>query len=189
MMQITKREWLLSVGLTVALAAWALYALAIRPASDRIRTLQRVIPEKQAELRELQAKSTQYMALRNEFAHARTQMASQEPDFQLLPFLETLIDRHKLAGHVVTMERDTLQPQPDYSEVVVTIELHAVSLKQLIDFLGAVETSTSVVRVGTLHIRKDPKNEALLDSTVGISNPKIGQPALAIQTTHSLGAD
>ena len=98
MMQITKREWLLSVGLTVVLAAWALYALAIRPASDRIRTLQRVIPEKQAELRELQAKSTQYMALRNEFAHARTQMASQEPDFQLLPFLETLIDRHKLVA-------------------------------------------------------------------------------------------
>ena len=116
-------------------------------------------------------------------------MASQEPDFQLLPFLETLIEQHKLAGHVVTMGPDTLLPQTDYSEVVVTIELHEVSLKQLIDFLSAVETSTSVVRVGTLHIRKDPKNEALLDSTVGICSPKIGRPALATQTTHSLGAD
>jgi hypothetical protein len=181
MMQITKRERLLSVGLTVALAAWALYALAVRPAGDRIRTLQRVIPEKQAQLQELQAKSAQYTALRNEFAQAKTQMASQEPDFQLLPFLETLIDRHKLAGHLVTMGPDTLLPQTEYSEVVVTIELHEVSLKQLIDFLSAVETSTSVVRVGTLHIRKDPKNEALLDSTVGIGSPKISQMALATQ--------
>jgi hypothetical protein len=38
------------------------------------------------------------------------------------------------------------------------------------------------VRVGSLHIRKNPNNEALLDSTVGISSPKPSHPALATHT-------
>ena len=184
MMQITKRERLLAVGLTVAVGAWAVYALAIRPATDRIRTLQRIIPEKQAQLRELQDKSARYKDLRNDLVQARAKMASQDPNFEITRFLETMIDQHKLTKHVVTMSPDTLQPQTDYSETVVTIELHDISLKQLVDFLSAVETSKSIVRVGRLHIRKDPKNEALLDSTVGICSPKLGPPALATQTAR-----
>jgi len=184
MMQITPRERLLSVGLIVVVAAWALYALAVRPARDRIRTLQRIIPEKQAQLRELQAQSAQYTALWHDFTQRRESRASQGPDFQIMPFLETLVERHKLAQHIVTMERDTLQPQPDYSEIVVTIELHDVSLKQLVDFLSEVETSKSAVRVGSLHIRKDPNNEALLDSTVGIYSPRLSPPAVATRTAQ-----
>jgi type II secretory pathway component PulM len=184
MIQITPRERLLAAGLAVAVGAWALYGLAIRPANDRIRTLQRIVPEKQAQLQELQTKCTQYTELQNEFARARAQMTSQESDFEVMPFLETMIDRHKLSGHVVTMNPDTLQPQPDYSETVVTIELRDVSLGELIDFLSAVETSKSIVRVGSLHIRRNPKNEALLNSTVGICCPQISPPALATQTAR-----
>jgi type II secretory pathway component PulM len=177
MMQVTPRERRLSLGLIVILAAWALYALAVRPACDRIRTLQRIIPEKQAQLRQLQTQSAQYTALRSELAQRQTKMTSPGSDFQLLPFLETLVERHKLAKNVVTMEPDTRQPAE-----TVAIELRDITLKQLIDFLSAVQTSEPTVRVGSLHIRKNPNNEALLDSTVGISSPKLSHPALATQT-------
>lgn len=184
MMQINKRERRLALGLMIAVAVWAGYALAVRPAQDRIRTLERIVPERQAQFLELQSKIAQYTALRSEFAQARTQMAAQEPDFQLLPFLESLIDRHKLTGHLVTMNPDTLQSQPDYAQTVVTIELHEVSLKELVDFLSDVETSASLARIGTLHIRKDPKTDTRLDSTVEICSPKLSapSPALAVQT-------
>jgi hypothetical protein len=56
-------------------------------------------------------------------------------------------------------------------------------LRQLIDFLVAVQTSESAVRVGSLRIRKNPSNEALLDSTVGLSSPRLSHPALATHTT------
>lgn len=181
MIQISPRERLLSVGLIVGIAAWALYGLAIRPAQDRIRTLQRVIPEKQDQLKQLQAKSAQYTALRNQLDQLQTNRAAQEPDFQLLPFLETLTERKKLAGHV-SMEPDLLQAGS--AEIGVTIELHDISLKDLIDFLTDVETSKSMVRVGSLHIRKSPKNEALLDSTVGIRSPKLSPPALTTQAAQ-----
>jgi len=184
MLQITKRERLLAIGLVVALAAWALYAGAVKPACERVRTLQRLLPEKRAQLQDLQAQVAQYTTLRHDFAQRRADLASQEPDFQLSPFLEAKIERHKLARQVVTMVPDTLQVQPDYSEVVVTVELRSVSLQQLIDFLSDVETSKSTVRVGSLHIRKNPHNEALLDSTIGIYSPKLSRPALATQTVQ-----
>lgn len=172
MIQLTRRERQLAIGLTAVIVLWGLYALAIKPTRARIRTLQRVIPEKQAELRQLQAISTEYLALQKRSREWQTRLASQSHDFQLTTFLETVIERHKLTGHVVTMQPDTLQPQAGYSEVIVTLELQDISLKQLIDFLVAVESSDAVVQVGSLHIRKDTTNELLLDSTVGIYSPR-----------------
>ena len=66
MIEMTSRERRLLVGLVAAVAIWALYALAVGPARDRVRTLQRIIPQKQAELQELQAKGARYTALRND---------------------------------------------------------------------------------------------------------------------------
>jgi len=181
MIQVTTRERLLSIGLIVVLAAWASYALAVKPARDRIRTLQRIIPEKQAQLRQLQTQSAEYAALRSALARRQTEMTSSGFDFQLLPFLENLVEQHKLTKHVVTMEPDARPLQPGYAETVA-IELRDISLKQLIDFLSAVQTSESTIRVGSLHIRKNPNNEALLDSTVGISSPRPSHSALATHT-------
>jgi type II secretory pathway component PulM len=185
MIQITPRERLLALGLAVAVGAWSLYGLALRPAAQRICTLQRVIPEQQTQLHDLQAKSTQYTELRQELEQARSKLAAQEPDFQIMPFLESMIDRHHLTQHVSTMSpAATAQSQADYGQTVVTMDLHDLSLKELIDFLSAVETTNALVRVASLHIHKDPKNEARLDSTVGIACPKPGQPALATQTAR-----
>lgn len=183
MMQITPRERWLALGLTVAVALWTLYALAVRPAQERIGVLERVVPEKQAQLQDLAAQSAQYTALRDECARARAQMAAQQPDFDVTRFLEGLIDRHQLARHVVTMSPDTVGPRPDYSETVVTIELHDISLKELVDFLTEVESSASLARIGTLHIRTDPHSETQLDSTIGICSPQLGPSALATQTS------
>jgi type II secretory pathway component PulM len=182
MMPFTPRERWLSIGLTLALGVWALYALALRPAGDRIRTLERLVPQQQTQLRDLQAKSLQYTQLHEELAHARARIASEDPNFEVLPFLEKLIDRQKLTSHLVTMNPEPLQPQA--GELTVTLELKEISWRELIDLLRAVETAQSAVRVGSLHLRKSAKNEALLDSTVGICSPKFDPSALATQTTR-----
>ncbi len=180
MIQLAPREKTLSIFLVAALGAWAAWTLAVKPAQERIHKLEQIIPEKQTQLRELQAKGTEYMALANEFKGLRAKMASQDPSFQLMPFLETMIQRHKLAGHVTKMSQNTVQPQPDYSETVVTIEMQDVTLKQLISFLSAVETTDAVVRVGSLHIRKDATNDALIDSTVEVYSPRVANASTQV---------
>lgn len=184
MIQLNVRERLLSIALLIALGVWAIWALAVKPARERIRTLERIIPEKQAQLHELQTKGIEYVALDNEFKGLRAKMASQDPAFQLLPFLETMVERHKLAAHVIKWRQDTLQPQPDYSETVVTIEMQDIALRQLITFLTAVESSDAVVQVGSLHIRKDATNDALLDSTVEIYSPRLAGPSTQVASQN-----
>jgi len=184
MIQLTRRERTLAIGLAAVIGVWGLYALAIQPTLNRIQTLRRIVPEKQKELEALQAAGADYLSLTSKFEQLRARMASQQGDFQPLPFLEAMIERHKLAGHVVGMQQDVLQPRPDYSEVVVGIELQDVSLAQLIEFLAAVETSEAVAQVGSLHIRRDRAREGLLDSTVSISCPRLHRDASEAQVAQ-----
>ncbi|MEN6426508.1 MAG: type II secretion system protein GspM, partial [Phycisphaerales bacterium] len=110
MIQMNRRERLLSIALAGALGVWAVWAFAIEPMRERIRTLERILPEKQTQVQELQEKGQEYVALEDKFKGLRARLASQDPSFQLLPFLEAMIQRHKLAGHVPTMRPDTVQP-------------------------------------------------------------------------------
>jgi general secretion pathway protein M len=183
MMQINSRERMLAAFLLVALAASALYSLALKPACSRMQTLQRIIPEKQAQLRELQAVSVQYAALKCDFDQRRANLASQDPDFQLLPFLEATIERHQLAQHATMGGRDPLQPQPDHGEAIVTIELHNISLQQVVEFLRDVDASPAVLHIGSWLIRKASNNEGQLDSIIEISSPRLSRPALASEPT------
>jgi type II secretory pathway component PulM len=180
-MALTTRERLLAGGLIAAVGIWLLYAVAIKPTCQRIRTLERVIPEKQAELHTLQAKSIEYVALRKDFEDFRAGAGTQDPNFQLLPYLEKLIKRHGLDKNIAAdMAPHTVEVEPGYSETVVKIDLQGISLKQLVDLLKEIEASEACAQIGSLHIHRDPEVETLLDSTVEIHSPQSGQSGLAV---------
>jgi UTP-glucose-1-phosphate uridylyltransferase len=179
MIQLTRRERRLGIGMIAVGAVWSLYGFVIQPVRDRIDTLRRIIPEKQNELREVQTLSDTYVSLRQEIETMQNRMADQDSDFQLLPFLEALIEQHQLTPYVVTMKRDTLPSQPGYSETLVEIGLEGIALKQLVNFLEAVETSGVLAQVGTLHIRKDAGDRMLLSSTIQIHSPRLSHNAVA----------
>ena len=180
MIVLTKRERLLALSLAAALSASCLYAVVIRPTCHRIQTLERIIPEKQTELHSLEAKSVEYTALCKGFENFRAKAAAQDPNFQLLPYLEELLKKHRLDRNVVHMAPDTPQLQPDYSETVVKIELDGVAMKPLVGFLTEIETSKVCTQIGSLHIRKNPTDEVLVDSTIEIHGPQPGRDPIAL---------
>lgn len=169
MIQLTKRERRLAIGVLAAVLVWAVYGLAIEPVRGRIQTLKRVIPEKESELRELRAKSDEYISLRKDLEQVQKRMARQDSGFELLSFVESLLEQHGL--NATDMD--------GYLGTVVEITLDNIALAQLVDFLKAIDSSDVVAQVGSLHIRKDAANEMLLDSTVEIHSPGLPQTALA----------
>lgn len=185
MIRLTRRERLFAVMMIGVIIVWSLYALAVKPTRDRIRTLERVVPEKQDELREVQASSAEYVALHRGFEQTRAKIAAQDRDFQLPRYLETLFDKHKLSKNVTTMTPNTLHLQPDYSETIVEVELTDISLEQLTDLLKTLETAEVFVQIGRLHIWRNSGNEALLNATVEIHSPRLSQDAVAADfATH-----
>jgi len=185
MIQLTRRERRFGIGMMAVGAVWALYGLAIEPMRDRIHTLQRVIPEKQNELREVQASSAKYLALRQEVENVQARMAEQDPNFQLQPFLLSLIEQHQLSSHMAVMERNTRPSQPGYSETVVEIGLEGITLRQLVEFLRAVETSGVMARIGGLEVRKDASNTTGLNATVQIHSTRLSHNAVAADLSQS----
>ncbi len=159
--------------MAVALVGWGLYALAIRPMRDRIRLLNRIIPEKQQELRELRAKSDEYLALDRAFAEAQERIDRQDPDFQLLPFLESLTERPEVEAYLARMEQlDAPGMQGEYAETLVEIGLQQIPLRHLIGLLRALEDSSVATQIASLHIRKPAADKQHLDATIQIYSPK-----------------
>jgi hypothetical protein len=179
----TKRERQLAIAAGCAAVVLIFGVFVIVPVRDRIVTLERIIPEKQQELRQLRTISAEYVAACRGRDELREKMAAQGPDFQLLPYLESLIEQQNLARHIITMQQDVLEIGLDYAETVVTIELEDTSSRQLVDFLTAVKTSHVVAHVGNLHIHRDPSDPIFLDVTVKIHTPQVDSRTVAAMTT------
>jgi len=179
MIRLTRREKIYAVALSVLIATWLLYAFAVKPTAERIKTLNRIIPEKQQELRKLRAKSNEYIFLRDSLAELHAKVASQQSNFELLPFLESVIDQSGLNTKVATMTQQVYPLEPDYTETIVEIELENLTLRQLVDFLIKVESSDVLAKTKTLYIKVDPTNKDLIDSVVRIHNAKLAQNRIA----------
>ena len=175
MIRLTRREKLLAIALAILTGGWGLFALAVKPALERTRTLRRVISEKQDELVKLRATSNEYISLRDNLDNVRTKVASQDKGFELLPFLETMIREHGLSKKVATMKQRVLQLGANHSETVVEVRFENLTLKQLVDFLRKVESSKVLARTKSLYIKKNLTNTEMLDSVVEIHHPKLTQ--------------
>jgi hypothetical protein len=175
MIRLTHREKSLVVAVVALISAWLLFAFAVKPAIERTETLTRVIAEKQDELQKLRARSNEYIFLRDSLSNLHRKVASQEQEFELLPFLESLIRECGLVKKVATMKQQVSQLEPKYYETIVEIRLESLTLRQLVDFFWKVESSEVLARIKSLYIKKNLTNTDLLDSVVEIHNIKPAQ--------------
>jgi hypothetical protein len=175
MIRLTRREKLLALALAIFAGGFLLFASAIKPALARTKTLHRVISEKQDELGKLRATSNEFIFLRDSLDKVRAKVASQDKGFELLPFLESLIQEHGLTKKVATMKQQVLSLGPNHSETIVDVKLENLTLKQLVDFLRKVESSKVLARIKSLYIKKNLTNTEMLDSVIEIHNPKLIQ--------------
>ncbi len=177
MLQLTNRERSLAIGLAVFVSAWTLFAFAISPATKRIKTLNRVIPEKQRELEELRVKSTQYIALLAELDEHKQKAVVEGKGFELLPFLEALNDKLGLSKNAVSMKQQVVQIDPDYYEVIVEIEFEDMTFDKLMEFFHNLKISSKPLQIKSIYAKKDSANPNMLDSEVQISTLKLIEAA------------
>jgi len=175
MRRLARREKLLIIGLVVFAAIWSLYTVAVSPAIERIETLNRVISEKQQELEEVRAISKEYIFRNKNLDNFQTQADFGQDALQLLPFLEALINECGIAKNVETMKREVLPIDSNYSEIIVEVRLGNLSIGQLVDFLGKIESLEAGAKTKSLYVKRNIKNKNLLDSVVEIRNTEFSQ--------------
>ena len=181
MIRLTKREKHGGIALTILILVWSLFAVVIEPAKDRIATLKRVIPQKQAELSKLSAAAEEYAFLSGNGRDLRVKVASQSKDFELLPFLDSLVQASGLEKNIAKMQQRVVPLGTDYSQTVVEIELMSLSLGRLVEFLGKIESSDILARMASLNIKKSRTKKDLLDAVIEIQNPRLSQTKVALK--------
>lgn len=175
MMRLTRREKLLAGGLVIFVAAWSIFTAGVKPVLARIETLNRVISEKQQELKKIRAGSKEYIFLRDSLDNLRTKVASQQKNFELLPFLESLIEECGLTENISIMKQQESPIDTNYSETIVEIRLENLSLNRLVDLLYKIESSQVLAGIKSLHIKKNATDKNLLDTVIEINNAKLTQ--------------
>ena len=179
MIRLTQREKLLAGGLVIFAAAWSLFAVTVNPAFDRIKTLNRVISEKQQELEQVREISNEYIYLSNSLDNLNAKVDLKQETFKLLPFLESLIDECGLSDNVETMKRQVLPIDSNFSRIVVEVRLERLSIGRLVDFLSKIESSHDKVKTKSLYIKRNLGDKNLLDSVIEIHNAKLSQNEFA----------
>lgn len=180
MIRLTRREKLLAGGLVFFTGAWLLFTAGIKPALARIETLKRVISEKQQELEKIRFDSREFIFLRDSLNNLHTKIASQDEIFELLPFLESLIEECDLTENISTMKQQESPMDTNYSETIVEIRLENLSLNQLVDLLYKIESSQVLAGIKSLYIKKNTLDQNLLDSVIEINNAKLNQSWTAL---------
>jgi len=169
-MALNPREKRVVIGGSAALALLIAFQAVLRPALDRIETLKRVVPVKQAELTRLRSGVAEYAALRGEVKRLRGRIAGQRKDFGVLTFLEGVQKACGLADRVAYMKPATVASSDSaYVETRVEIKIENVSLRKLTLFLARIDSNEALVGVRSLHIRTAAK-ESALDAVVRVTS-------------------
>ena len=166
-MRLTRRERYAAIGAAGVVVLFAFHQLAVRPALDRIETLERVIPGKSRTVEKLRALSGEYRVLQEQLGELN-RAAGKSDGPGMLSQMEQIASDCMLAGNIASMKPGTTRPAGTFGESSVEIRFEGVSIKQLVDFLQRVRVAQSPT-VRSLEIRQSAKTPSLLDADIQLA--------------------
>ena len=165
-MNLTQREKQTIAAGAVLFGLIIVFQVFIRPAISRIRTLRRVVSDKQKLLGELRAKSEQYEAVSIELEKIQSEMERKPEERKILSFVERIQKDSGLMQKVVYMKPSTMTVKDVYEQKTIEIKLQSITLDQLIQFLLKIESSELTIGIRTLEIKRGLRDSGLLDTTI-----------------------
>ncbi|MFC1604215.1 hypothetical protein ACFL5F_04225 [Planctomycetota bacterium] len=169
-MHLTQREKQFAIGGIAFLGIFAAFQVFVRPALSRVRTLKRVVAEKQEVLSQLSAKSNDYNAIRGQLEQIRLAARQQQRGGQMLSFIERVQRDSGLLQKVVYMTPTTTAIGDMYEKTNVEVKFGAVTLDQIIQFLLKMESSELLVGIRSVDIKRAVQNPALLDVVIQVAS-------------------
>ena len=161
-------------GCVIFIGICCIYALWIKPLNARLKTLERVVPEKAALFDQLLSKHQQILDLQDSLNQINQNLASQPQDFDLLSVLEKIVQQNQLTNYdLQSNTSDIYTPmEQTYAETLITLEMRDITVEQLIGFLAKIPTENTFTRVKNLDIKAIP-NSKLLESNLIISHLRL----------------
>ncbi len=168
MAHLTKREKTLAFVTTGIILVWTVFMFVVNPAVERIKTLSRVVPQKNKELALLKKKSAEYLKLKAQIDRARNQAETTE-NLNPLTFLEQTTTQLGFNQNVKNLKKSTVASSSDFTEVIIELEIEKITLNQLLDLLLQIKKTDSMLFTKNLFIQKNTADSNYLDVNMQIS--------------------
>jgi hypothetical protein len=140
-----ERRLLLIGGALIALAA--LYTVVIDPLLERIEVQDQQLAKKTRAIRELASLAEDYRPLQTRLAQLEARLAPAGGGFSLPSFLEETASATRIRDRIAAMQPQVVPPSQGYKEISVEIRLDGVALSSLLDFLGRLEASPTLIQI------------------------------------------
>jgi type II secretory pathway component PulM len=152
-MRLNRREKRVILLGGIFLTVVFLTQFLILPAIDRMKTLNRIIPQKEKELERIK-----------ELAHAykihKARPGFEDPDLSsLLNNLITATGNKEKLSHI------------EHRGSKIELKLKGIGLDELVELLYEIENHKVPLRIGRFHLKASGKNPRLLDAAIEVMTP------------------
>lgn len=168
-MQLTKREKTVVIGGACFLALLVALQFIVRPTTERISMLGRVVTDKRDVLTQLRAKSLEYEKLTEEVNGLRSMISQQQESRTMLSAIERIGEASGLSENVLSLKPTTVTMDEEYEETVVEIRLDRITLAQLVEFLAKLESLGRAGGIKALEVRHSDRSEGALRAVVQLA--------------------
>ena len=165
------REKVVLLAGCVIVAGFLLYGLIQLPFAylQRMETLDRLIVQKEDDLKQLAELKIQYQKLHDRVGGIETKIAQDRQGFSLLSYLEEVATTVKIRSNIAYMRPQTMPQSGGYREMAVEVKVENAPLGQIVRLLTALEQSPHVLKIRRLHLKTRFADPNYLDAVFLLS--------------------
>ena len=146
-----------------------LFQLFVAGGMRRIKTLRRIIGEKEKELVQMSRMSREHNSFANELKDISDRIAARDADFAIFSFLEQTASDLKIRQNIEYMKPSFAPVGKNYAESVVELKLNDVTLGQTTQYLFKIEKSGKLLNIKRLDIKTGTGSISNLDVVFEVS--------------------
>jgi hypothetical protein len=148
------------------IVVFLLFQLVIFPLWDVREKMANSIKINEKALKEMTVLGAEYHVLKQRAEAVQRALAARPVEFSLFSYLEKKAGEIQLKSHIKYINPMKGAKTGAYEESIVEMRLDSMTMKQLTDFILAVESSKDLVRINKISISKMKENPDYLTTTI-----------------------
>lgn len=167
-MGLSQREKRVLASAAVVIVLLVAY-LVVESTLTRYAALADKIEVEKQELIKIAHLRQQYLQTQQQLSQIQAQLDRMESGFSVLSFIEDLANKQQIRENIGSVKPNKVPLGESYEERKVEVELDAITLPKLVDFVYKIENAGHLLKVERMRIKARYDNPDLLNVTLQVT--------------------
>lgn len=167
-MRLAKREKYVVAITACGLGVFLLLQFIIFPFFEERAHFKKGIQAEKKRYQTIATQITEYNALQTNSQGIDKVLAKRKRGFTLFSFLEKEAGTAQVKDRIKSMKPSSLKGTGPFKELMVDMELNALTLNQLVDYLYRIESPEDLIMIKRIAITEDKRKPGLLNAKIQV---------------------